>query len=297
MNQPLLTICIPTNGAIQWVLPTVRAIYEQNCDNSLFEVVVADNGENEQLGENLEDMGHPNLIYRKTNAVGFENQICAFKCGNGSLIKMINHRSIIKKGYLQKLIDFVKDNIDEKPTLYFSNGALKKDASVVGCENFDAFVRKASFWCSWEEGVGVWKEDIPQIESIKINSLFPAASMLFGIKKDSRFVIFNEQYSTQQRAIGHIRQYDFFDAFALEFLDMLNELRREKRISIETFNFVRRDNFRRNLISRYFQIMIKKNDGSIPLNNIKEKMSVYYRSIDYYWMLFYSHVILRIKDR
>ena len=43
MNGLLLSICIPTNGASQWVLPCLDAIYSQGIDKSLFEVVITDN--------------------------------------------------------------------------------------------------------------------------------------------------------------------------------------------------------------------------------------------------------------
>ena len=63
MKNPILSICLPTNGSVQWVIPTLRSVYEQGVDLSLFEVVITDNGENSKLAEALIDFDYPNLRY------------------------------------------------------------------------------------------------------------------------------------------------------------------------------------------------------------------------------------------
>lgn len=292
-ESTILSICIPTNGAVQWVVPSVESIFSQGCNNNLFEVVITDNGENDNLEKVLQKYHYPNLRYIKTSVAGFENQICAFKAGQGEYIKMINHRSRIKNGYLQKLLDFVHGHIEEKPSLYFSNGHLGND-NFIECDDFDIFMQHVSFWTSWEEGVGFWRTDLPRLDEIKFDKMFPAASILFGIRAESKFVIWNEVYSYQPKS-DRVRNYDFFQVFAIGFLDMINDLRRNNRISIKTFNYVRHDMFRKYLISYYYQIVVKKSDKSIPLHNIAEKMSVYYSYRDYLWMKLYSHTLLRLK--
>ena len=44
-QRPVLSICLPTNGVVEWVIPTLESIYAQNVNFSLFEVVISDNGE------------------------------------------------------------------------------------------------------------------------------------------------------------------------------------------------------------------------------------------------------------
>ena len=66
----LLSLCIPTNGVLEWVLPVLESIYNQNVDESLYEVIVSDNGNSEEFRQALESykMSHSNLIYKKTYA-------------------------------------------------------------------------------------------------------------------------------------------------------------------------------------------------------------------------------------
>ena len=63
----VVSLCLPTNGIIEWVFPVLDSIYRQNVDDSLFEVIVTDNGDNEQFRlmmiEYAKDKN--NLIYKK----------------------------------------------------------------------------------------------------------------------------------------------------------------------------------------------------------------------------------------
>ena len=45
--RPLVSLCLPTNGVTEWVLPVLDSIYDQGVSPELFEVIVTDNGKNE----------------------------------------------------------------------------------------------------------------------------------------------------------------------------------------------------------------------------------------------------------
>ena len=81
----LLSLCIPTNGVIEWVRPVLDNIFSQGINEELYEVVVCDNGNDlkfEQMMREYEIV-HNNLVYRKTTAYQFYNQIEAFKIASG----------------------------------------------------------------------------------------------------------------------------------------------------------------------------------------------------------------------
>ena len=65
-NTPLLSLCIPTNGALQWIGPVIDSIYSQECDDSLFEVLVSDNAHNPELKSFVENYGHDNISYMES---------------------------------------------------------------------------------------------------------------------------------------------------------------------------------------------------------------------------------------
>ena len=41
MNEPILSLCLPTNGVIEWVFPVLDSIYNQNVDLNMFEIIVS----------------------------------------------------------------------------------------------------------------------------------------------------------------------------------------------------------------------------------------------------------------
>ena len=94
MEELKLSLCIPTNGVTEWVIPVLDSIYIQNIDQSLFEVIVTDNGDNQEFKNRIKEYKKKvdNLIYQETTANGFTNQINAFELARGALIKFVNHR-------------------------------------------------------------------------------------------------------------------------------------------------------------------------------------------------------------
>jgi len=90
MNQPILSLCLPTNGVIEWVFPVLDSIYSQSIDLDKFEVIVTNNGSNEEFHALMIKYAnnHKNLIYKKTYAPLFHNQLEALKLGSGKYLKL-----------------------------------------------------------------------------------------------------------------------------------------------------------------------------------------------------------------
>ena len=63
-TKPLLSLCLPTNGIIEWVFPVLESIYSQNVDTKLFEVIVTNNGTNDEFHSMMLEYSqkHENLI-------------------------------------------------------------------------------------------------------------------------------------------------------------------------------------------------------------------------------------------
>lgn len=105
MTNPIVSLCIPTNGVVEWVFPVLDSIYEQNCDNEQFEIVITDNGKNKEFKEKIKlyNQKHLNLRYFETDALPFINEIESYKRANGQLIKFVNHRTLLVKGCIKSI--------------------------------------------------------------------------------------------------------------------------------------------------------------------------------------------------
>lgn len=283
-NNILLSLCIPTYGVVEWVVPLVESIYSQDCDNNIFEVVITDNGKGSKLGEVLTNYSFPNLHYYRTTSEGFTNQIDAFQKSNGLFRKMLNHRSRLLDGALKKMLDVITKYQSTKPILYFSNGILE-DTRIIECNSVDIFCSKMSYYISWSMGTGVWRDDLDKLDKSKISRMFPHFTLLFYLRNQSRFVICNEEIEMQDSGKGK-GGYDLFNTFAVVFLDEVNRLRVEGRITDITFAIIKKG-----LLKFLSGLYCNEYLGpytiyNFIIRNVKRSMCRYYSCIDYVYFLF-----------
>ena len=280
-DSVLLSLCIPTNGIVKWVIPVIDSIYAQQVDNALFEVVITDNGKADDLSKAIADYSYPNLHYYHTTSEGFTNQIDAFEKCSGMFCKMLNHRSRMLPGSIEKIITLVKRYQESKPILYFAEGNAK-GGDIIECTNVDEFVRSMSYWVSWSAGTGAWKEDIVDLRNREIDKMFPHTIYLFGLRDESKYVIWNEKYEVMADESGK-GGYDLYYTFGVIFLDLVNTLRTNGRISLDTFVRVKDDLFIF-LRGLYLSEAILPTNRTFILQNIPQSMDVYYGRL-YYWKM------------
>lgn len=288
-NQPILSLCIPTNGAVQWILPVLDSIYNQKYDLNKFEVVITDNGKDSQLASYLKNYDYPNLRYIPSSDEGFLNLVTSLKEGKGMFCKMINHRSVLEQGFIEEMIGLVNRYKDSQPIIYCSDGNVKGE-EIIECKNIDQFIANLSYWASWSGGIGFWKKDIEKIDSVELDIMFPNASLLLNLRKESQYVIWNKKYEQMGDDAGK-GGYDLFDTFAVHFLDIIKELLVDGRISRQTFNVVRNDLFG-------FLTVLYKNEAILPtkhtfiLKDIKNSMQVYYGTFGYCRMVVKAYLLV-----
>ena len=273
-NEIQLSLCIPTNGILEWVKPVLDSIYSEEKPIAKFEVIVTDNGNNEKFYEFIKkySKAHDNLIYRKTNAVQFNNQIEAFKLASGKLIKFINHRKVLLPGSLNYLLEFVEKYQSSKPFVYF----LEDDNAGV-YENFDSFVSGLSYFSSYSGGIAMWRDDFMKIDLNKpFNVLFPHTDMLFSARKKKQYIIdghsITKDLPTDETKKG---KYNLFFAFAVEYPSIILELYRNGDITYKTLKKVKEDNYGF-LCMLYLNYIILKKPCSYDLQNYKDNLRIYY---------------------
>lgn len=279
MLKPLISLCIPTNGVVEWVFPVLDSIFGQGVSEELFEVVVTDNGTNEefyQLMVAYRDR-HSNIVYEKTHALPFLNEIEAYKRASGEFIKFINHRTMLLSGTLQAFVSFVKANQDQKPVVYFANGVLDLPREVYSYGSFDEYVSNLSFWTSWSTGMGFWKQDFEKIPSETVfNELFPHTTILFRERDRDHYIIDNRELLHELPSDGIPKgRYDLFHAFAVEYPGILCDLLRDGSISTKTFLQVREDNLKF-VAELYYLYVIRKSPCSYDLSSFDSSIQVFY---------------------
>ena len=279
--EPVISLCLPTNGISEWVFPVIESIYVQNIDESKFEVIVTNNGNNEEFNLRMieECAKHVNMVYKKTEAMLFHNQLEALKLANGRYFKFINHRETLIDGSLAKMIEFIEMNTSDKPVIYFANGRMKKD--IITSNSFDGFVYELGKYASWTTGVGIWKSDYLNISNnIKIDNISPHSSILFANRDREKYVINNLCFS-QAIESSHQKKgvYDIFKAFSVEEIAVTLNLYIDGDISSRTFNKVKRE-YKRYTSYLYWRFVIKKEPCSYVLDGFDSAASVFFNKYE-----------------
>ena len=278
-----LSLCLPTNGITEWVIPALDSIYAENVNNDKFEIIVTDNGSNSSFEEIMSSYvkGHDNLIYKKTNAFMFYNQIEALKFAKGDYLKFVNHRSIWRSGRLQYMIDFLERYEKEKPVIYFSNGTMRWGPIYKEFSTFDEFVRNLGIWGTWTSGVGIWKEDFDRIsKDYNYDRISPHAGILYSERKKSKYII-NDLYWMTEIDSDHSKKgkYNLYKAFALdEFIITIN-LYRDGDISVETLKIVK-ESFEKFLIKLYCDFNLLERPCSYDLDGFEDYVDIFFNKKD-----------------
>ncbi len=272
-----LSLCLATNGVIEWVIPVIENIYN-NCDKyEEWELVVTNNGDNNEFHKIMLDLEkkYENLIYKKTDAYMFNNQIEALKLANGEFLKFINHRSILEKDAIENIIDIVKRNILDKPVIYMSDGGLG-NKSIVELKSFDDFVNTLGDIASWTTGVGVWKSDFERIPSDWIyNTISPHSDVLFRERKREHYLV-DDRVWCHDIETSHEKKgnYDLYKAFGCEEISLVNELYIDGDISAKTLKSVIRKY--ENRVAEFYCIFnIMHEPCSYNISNFSDNMGIY----------------------
>lgn len=268
--MPILSLCMPTNGIVEWVFPVLDSIYNQDCDSKDFEIIITDNGNNMEFKNQIIKYKslHTNLHYFETNALPFINEIEAYKKANGQLIKFVNHRTLLVNGALRRLIKLAKDNFAARPIIYFANGVLKKEKKIFEYDTFDKFVQNLSYWSSWSTGMTIWKDDFDKLpkDTSGFNELFPHTNVLFAERSRGKYIIDNtvifDEMPQGKKAKGN---YDLFYAFGVEYPSIILDLYKDNSISIYTFRSILKDNLEF-IAFMYILYFVKKEYCSYDLN-------------------------------
>lgn len=285
-----ISLCIPTNGISEWVFPVLDKIFCQDVDSSLYEVIVTNNGCNEAFHSEMEMYAkkYCNLIYEKTSAYLFENQIEALKLANGEFLKFLNHRSLLENGALEWMIDIVRKEMSEKPVIYLSNGAIghRKRAEF---NDFDGFVNGLKRYASWTTGVGVWRSDFENIpKDYKYNKISPHSDVLFFIRNSNRYIIddtlWSKDIDENQKNKG---KYDLYKAFGVEEISVTLGLYLDGDITAKTLKNVIKD-YKRFVSECYCDFNIRRIECSYKIDGFEQAMGIFMNKRE---ILFWAYLI------
>lgn len=291
-----LSICIPTKGRLEILKNTLDSIYlDYEGSHEEFEVVISDNSTDDLLPQMLSQYDcHPNIVYEKTTSEGFLNSINALKMGKGMFLKLHNDYTIFKAGALSEMISFIKHEATAKPLIFFSNDE-KGNNKIARFNSFDSFIYDLSFLNTWSTGFAIWKEDFHKYSRKEVNKIFPHTSLMLYQYEKKSFVI-NDVSLFSNQEVNKKGGYNLFNAFAVQYLKMVEDCLKQKQISLRTFKHIKQDLFKKFLVVWYYNTKVAINQYTFDLSDIKASITVFYSEIEYYRMIISAHKMAVFKS-
>lgn len=280
--EPYLSICIPTYNRLEILINTIDSIYADVTEDmmDLFEVVVSDNSPDHNC-QPIETRytKYSNFHYYSTECEGFLNSYYALTYGRGQFIKLHNNTALLKKKALLHMIDLVRDNAQTRPAIVFTDGYRLK-GRVEQYDNFDCFMRGASYFTSWSTGFGMWKDDFDIVKGIQLNKLFPQVSLLVTQINKHQFIVDDYNLFVTQD-VPQKGGYNIFKAFTVDYLNIVKNLRNNHDISEECYFYIKYALLYKFLSVRYFKTVIAKLD-KFDHTDIKGSLLINYSKFDFF---------------
>lgn len=223
MSEPIVSVCLPCYGRVEYVRRTLKSLYEDNGDVSLddYEIVISDNDPNQAVRSLVTEFNYSNLHYYHTECEGFMNSYYVLTYAKGKFLKLHNSQVVFRKGALTKLIEEVKENLEHKPLVFYTNGFLYRNRSDKFV-SFNDFFYALSYWPSWSNGFSIWKEDFDKLGEVSLNRLFPHTSLFITQHDKEAYIVNDHHWFDTQRVKGR-SGHNKFEAFTIEFPSLVDE--------------------------------------------------------------------------
>ncbi|WP_428897642.1 Glycosyltransferase involved in cell wall bisynthesis [Parelusimicrobium proximum] len=170
MAKPLLSICIPTYNRASFLEIALASLVSQKAflESDDIEIVISDNASTDgtqQICESYAQKFPSKFLYHRNpeNIGGDLNFEKVISLSRGAYAKLTNDYLYATDGALGEMAGFVRDNLAEKPELFFLQGRMNKKDDKHICNNFDEFIDYVSFRTTWIGSFGVWREDFDKI--------------------------------------------------------------------------------------------------------------------------------------
>lgn len=290
MRKPLISICIPCYKRADYVRNTLNSIFDDNSEVplDLYEVVISDNDPQREIASVIEDFDYPNLKYYCSECEGFLNSYMVLKYGKGDFLKLLNSQSCFRKGGLSALIDLVHKDSDMHSVILSTNGQLEMFNTNTYL-SFDNFMFASSYYTSWSNSFGVWRDDFEKLSSgIILNELFPHTSVLMNLSYKTSFIIDDRKLFQIQKVLnkgGH----NMFKSFSIDYTSFIESKKQTNDISYATYSKIKSDLVGKFFPHLYFKTKIIRVD-SYDSYGFKQNLRKYYPKGTYSKIIFLSYL-------
>lgn len=256
-EQPILSICIPTYNRVEYLRQTLESIVSQDVflNTNEVEVAISDNCSSDNTQDVVEQFlkKFPGKIIYNRNAENLVdgNMEKVLSIARGCYRKLNNDTLMFSPGCLEKMLAFVKENIKEKPVLFFLNNKSSKGCV---CENLNDFLAKVSFGNTWIGSFGIWESDLNAIKDFSRywQLRLPQTDVLFRIISGGKKVLINEEKLTMPMEGLRKGGYNVAEVFGKNYLFFVSEAKKNGYVSNKIYRREKRKILKNKIIPLYF---------------------------------------------
>lgn len=267
MNNPLLSICIPTYNRADYLNQAIQSIVNSDGFGDKVEIVISDNcsTDNTETVCKQWNQKHTNIKYFKQSQptdVADRNFIDAASLGIGQYIKLNNDSLTFKKHTLNFMLKTIEKYLSTKETLFFHMvrfGDNKNDRCVT-INNLDDFIITGSGDMTWISNFGCWKKDFDKLDS-KDKYIFTQFMQIDWALRLFMINSFAYIYSGNFYNLLPINKkgiVDLFDVYGNKYLSVYEDYLKNGLIKKSTVQKERRNTFFKILMPIYIYSAYKK---------------------------------------
>jgi glycosyltransferase involved in cell wall biosynthesis len=242
-NHFLLSICIPTFNRSNQLEQTLYSITSQKIfqESNKIEIVISDNFSNDNTESVAQEFqkNFPNkIVYKKTTEnILDKNFEKVLSMASGTYLKLNNDTLKHKENSLEKLLDLIEKNINKKPILFFSNGALKYFKLLKG-EGLNFFISNVSYNSTWIASFGIWKETFDTISDFNKNNKLQLVQtdILFQTVNSKKSIIIDDEVHFETLNTSIKGGYDLVEIFFDNYKSLLKMELIQNNITIKVYN-------------------------------------------------------------
>ena len=245
IEKPLLSICIPTFNRADYLEKCLEAIVNQDGFDEI-EVVISDNCSSDgtqKLGEKY-SLTYSNVKYfRNEENVVDMNFPLVFQRANGVLRKMTNDTILYKPGAIRYMLNAVRDNIEEKPQIYF----LNKEDTLIAPKHYislEKYLEDIGYRLTWIGSVAIWEEDANDLGSFMSNTDSRVAQvpyLLEHFEKHNGAVVYPKLIMGSISPKNKNLKYGLYQVFFVNFLGFIKPYLNQGKISADCYEKVQKD--------------------------------------------------------
>ena len=308
-KQPILSICIPTWNRATFLKQSLEKFAEQieQVDFVELELYVSDNCSDDNTPEVVNafiEQGLPITYNRNEQNIGAaRNFVKCMQWASGKYILLLGDDDVLVPGALKYLLGLIRNN-DYGLIHLNQNYNYKEKEDTIVYNDLEAFYKSISIWFTFMSGCVFRKEVVSKIDPqkyIETHLLQMPYYLLSAAEKEKNLIVNKQilQIGLDAKSNGG---YNFYEVFVKHYLDIWYELVLNDIISIECYEFIKKDNYKRVILPWNYRLLVKKenvkdesldyigNRKGFKVKGAKSILKKYYGKYMYY-RLSWAHYI------